>query len=752
MQLKKYQQRTIDQLEEFLQELRKHGAKRAFMYITEKPYKSEAFGDVPFICIKIPTGGGKTLVGCEAVGKIISIALQDKLDRGIVLWFTPSEAIKTQTLKKLKDRKDWHRRMLDEAFGNNVKVFSNEEALSIRKEDVDDNLCVIVSSLDAFRRDKAKQAKYKVYQENGALLDHFQNIEETKVFELDEEKTVINSLANVVRKNNPLVVVDEGHKTTSKLSVDFLTELNPSFIIEYSATPRSNSNVLVDISASELKAEQMVKIPLELESAARWENVLESGIEKRNELEKIAKKLKGEYLRPIALLQAQADTGEASVTVDSIKNFLLERKIPEGQIAIKTSKKNEIDGVDLMSRSCEIRYIITVSALAEGWDCSFAYVLVSVANLGARVAVEQVIGRVIRMPQAKRKSQEELNRSYVFASARNFNEAADEVISGLEENGYSREDVIAGGKKVEKDPLEVKKKTNVTLKVPLMAIDGERLTFEGLVEDLQLAKQDPTCDFTVFYDGDGRATIDIKEDAWERSATQSLNLVYKDKNYSRDELVKWLDKKLRFAVLERTDKVAYIESVLDFLLNQHTLSELSINRYVLADKLSELINHRMEEYAEKKFVAIQKKKGVGVVAGNEFPDSIFLKKPVPREFNKNLYERIDPLNSEESEFVDRLDLDKLPNIEFWVRNREKIDPFYIQGWKKGKFYPDFIAVSKKGNTIALEWKGGDRISNDDTKYKEEVGNLWASFGKGKQHFFLVHKGNIEEVLTKLKGF
>lgn len=751
MQLKKYQQRTIERLEEFLQELRKHGAKRAFMYITEKPYKSESFGEVPFVCIKIPTGGGKTLVGCEAVGKIMSIALQDKLDRGIVLWFTPSEAIKTQTLKKLKNRKDWHRRMLDEGFENNVKVFSNEEALSIRKEDVDDNLCIVISSLDAFRRDKTKQAKYKVYQENGALLDHFQNIQETDALELDDEKTVINSLANVVRMSNPLVVVDEGHKTTSKLSIDFLKDLNPSFIIEYSATPRSNSNILVDISASELKAEQMVKIPLVLESVARWENVLESGIEKRNELEKIAKKLKDEYLRPIALLQAQADTGETSVTVESIKSFLLERKIPAEQIAIKTSKKNEIDGIDLMSRSCEIRYIITVSALAEGWDCAFAYVLVSVANLGAKVAVEQVIGRVIRMPQAKRKPQEELNRSYVFTSARNFNDAAEEIISGLEENGYSREDVVGGGKKVEKDPLEVEKAVKATLKVPLMAIDGERLTFEGLVEDLELAKQDPACDFTVFYDGDGRATIDIKGDVWERSATQSLNLVYKDKNYSRKELVEWLDKKLRFAVLERTDKVAFVEKVLDFLLKKHTLSELSINRYVFADKLSELINLRLEEYAGKKFDAVLKKKSVGVVAGIAFPDTIFLKQPVQRNFNKNLYERIDPLNGEESEFVDRLDLDKLPNIEFWARNREKVDPFYIQGWKKGKFYPDFIAVSKKEHTIALEWKGGDRISNDDTKYKEEIGDLWASFGKGKLHFFLVHTGNVEEVLTKLKG-
>ncbi|MDP3758782.1 MAG: DEAD/DEAH box helicase family protein, partial [Candidatus Daviesbacteria bacterium] len=125
MELKRYQKTTLETLEQFLKELHKAGLRYAFMGITEKPYRADAFGEVPFVCIKIPTGGGKTLVGCHAVEKIMAGALQNKLERGIVLWFTPSEAIKTQTLKKFKDRKDSHRKVLDEAFDNNVKVFSN---------------------------------------------------------------------------------------------------------------------------------------------------------------------------------------------------------------------------------------------------------------------------------------------------------------------------------------------------------------------------------------------------------------------------------------------------------------------------------------------------------------------------------------------------------------------------------------------------------------------------------------------------
>lgn len=750
MELKKYQKNTLDTLGDFLAELRKAGLKYAFMGITEKPYQAQAFGDVPFVCIKIPTGGGKTFVGCHAVEKIMSKALSHKMDHGIVMWFTPSEAIKTQTLRKFKDRKDAHRKILDEAYDNHVRVFSNEEALSIRKSDVSGNLCVIIASLEAFRKEKTLQKKYKVYQENGSLMDHFEHIEEPDYLERDSEGTVINSLANVIRLSNPLVVIDEGHKTSTQLSIDFLKDLNPSFIVEYTATPRAGSNILVEVHASELKEQQMVKIPIVLESAAQWQNALTNGIQKRIELEKAAKKLKGEYIRPIALLQAQSKAGD--VTVEKIKEFLLEGKIPAEEIAIKISGKNELEGVDLFNKECKIRYIITVNALAEGWDCSFAYVLVSVANLGSKIAVEQIIGRIIRMPNARRKADEDFNRSYVFASARNFNEAADQIISGLESNGYSAADIVSTGKKDTVNALEAKKAVSGNLKVPMMTLSGDKLTFEDLVgSDFELAKQEPEFEFQVHYDNDGRAIIDIKEDdEWTRGAQKSLKLSYSDKSLTKNELVQWLDKKMRFTLLEKSDKVRFLEKAIEYQLKTHTLTELSVNRHVLADRMAGHIDTVLEAHAKARFDAAMRAKKITAKPFDAFPDTIALKQAVPQEFNRNYYEKIDKLNSEELGFIQRLDLDTLPNIKYWVRNREKVDPFYIQGWRKGKFYPDFVAVTKKGAVVALEWKGGDRVSNEDTAYKVEIGEIWQKLGKGKLRFFLVHTGNTEEVLSALK--
>lgn len=755
MELKKYQESALEILQSYLKELEKFGPKHSFISITGRRPNPEVFNDTPYICIKIPTGGGKTLVGCHAINEIMQTTLKRKLDKGVVMWFVPSEAIKTQTLKKFKDRHDWHRQVLDEAFQNNVRVFSNEEALRIRKEDVQDNLCIIVSSLDAFRKEKTLQKKYKVYQDNGSLLNHFETIEDQEYLE-KEEGVVVNSLANVVRMNNPLIVIDEGHKTQTELSINFLKDLNPSFIIEYTATPRSNSNILVDIYPADLKEEQMVKIPIVLESVAQWSNAIVRGIQQLKELEKEAKRNKGEYIRPIALIQAQPKSKtQNNVTVEEVQEYLRSAKIPEEQIAVKTSERNDLEGVNLFSRKCKIRYIITVSALAEGWDCSFAYVLISVANVGSRIAVEQIIGRIIRMPNAQRKEIESLNRSYIFASARNFNEAATNIIKGLEKNGYSKQDLLGVSTQdgSSKNPMEVERSVKSDFAVPMMSLDGEKLTFEELVgEDFQLVSQNAEFDFEIHYDSDGRAIIDIQDDnQWHKGKQQILRLTYEDKNFSEHELIQWLDKKLRFTMIKKSDKVEFIEKAIKHQLEQKSLATLAVNRFLLLERLRQIITDILVKHARERLDQLITQEKISVNTYESFHKTIILKQEIPQEFNKNYYEKIDKLNQEEKSFLERLDLDSLPNIKFWIRNREKQDPFYMQGWKKNKFYPDFVAVTEKGNIIALEWKGEDRISNEDTEYKTKIGQMWTELGKDKLHFFLVHNGNAEEVLNAVKS-
>jgi hypothetical protein len=112
-----------------------------------------------------------------------------------------------------------------------------------------------------------------------------------------------------------------------------------------------------------------------------------------------------------------------------------------------------------------------------------------------------------------------------------------------------------------------------------------------------------------------------------------------------------------------------------------------VNRYLLAERLRMVIEDRLADHAKEVFDGFLAKKKIGLTPSPPYPGMITLKSPEGKIFNKNLYERIDRINGEERAFVERIDLGTLENIDFWVRNREKVDPFYIQGWRRGKFYP-----------------------------------------------------------------
>lgn len=118
--------------------------------------------------------------------------------------------------------------------------------------------------------------------------------------------------------------------------------------------------------------------------------------------------------------------------------------IPENQIAVKTSNVDDLKGQDLMSRDCEIRYIITVNALKEGWDCPFAYILASLANRTSTVDVEQILGRILRQPYATQHKSPLLNTSYVLTNSVDFHTTLEKIVAGLNKAGFSRKDYRIG--------------------------------------------------------------------------------------------------------------------------------------------------------------------------------------------------------------------------------------------------------------------------------------------------------------------
>lgn len=760
MQLKKYQQTTLEELQKYILETRNYTTEKAagvaFMIRTDKNYNwVPEIGRSPFVCIKVPTGGGKTLIAAHSAGIVFKDYLGERSDKGMVMWFVPSDAIKTQTLNNLRDRNHPYREVLDERFDNAVKVFDLSEAKAIKKDDLLDNLCIVISTLSAFRR-KDKEW-LKAYQDNGALMLYFEGLNAVDFDFLDKDKDgeIIYSLANVIKLHNPLVIADEGHNVQTELSFDMLKGLNPSFVLEFTATPRGQSNVLVNISAKELKKEKMIKMPIYLANKTPWQETIYEGIAKLHDLEKRAKKIKGEYIRPIMLLQAEQEIESATkVYVEKIKIFLIqEAKIAEEEIVIQTAKKKELPEIKiLLSRACPIRYIITVNALREGWDCPFAYVLVSVSHLGARLSVEQTIGRIMRLPNAEEKTDPTLNSAYIFASTQNFNQTSEMVIKGLQGNGYEDIVPIAGG--VSAVVNEYKKKIkDRKIVVPYINIkDGEifrKLDYVGdLIGDAVILKSNDTVvDFQPVAGGQ-IVKIDVGSGGeLIRDAAGKLGLVYHFKDFTADDLLSWFRAKVQRGFIAIEEMNVYLKKVIDKLLIRHNLSKLSANRYQIKEVIETKINEIIDNVTKKKFDEFLRKKLL-VHQGEQFifEDNISLLNISPENFERHLYEKAGKMNDEELDFAQKLD--DFENVHWWFRNPE-MSGFYVQGWKRYKFYPDFIAKTKKGNYIILEYKGEHLVGSEDSDYKEAIGKIWQKISGKNYYFEMVSKKSAGDILNKV---
>ncbi|OOO64645.1 hypothetical protein BS638_10365 [Clostridium tepidum] len=465
LELKTYQEKVLEHLENYCKLCNEKGAERAFLEYTGRPYIGiKQLPGLPYICLKVPTGGGKTFLASHSISIVRKEYL--RIDNCTVLWIVPTNQIKEQTLNALKDRNHPYRLAIESNENNRVKVFDLQEAMFTSKAEYDNSTCIIISTLAALRIEDINGRK--IYESNGHLMNHFIGIDEIQKNNLEkgQEGEILYSLANVFRMRRPIIIMDEAHNARTELSFDSLARFNPSAIIEFTATPQQvhdpergfyASNVLHAVSAAELKAEHMIKMPIYLETNTNWRDILKNAIARRNDLDKIADEeyaITKEYIRPILLIQAQPRSQQKeTLTVESVKESLInDYNIPEEFIRIQTGDIRELDGINLFDSDCKVKYIITVQALKEGWDCSFAYVLCSLSDVSSSTSAEQLIGRILRLPNAQPKKKQELNCAYAYVVSEQFHHTLAALGNGLIENGFSEYEAKTYIQSIEEGP------------------------------------------------------------------------------------------------------------------------------------------------------------------------------------------------------------------------------------------------------------------------------------------------------------
>lgn len=428
---KRYQQETLDTLRRFLARTREDDAGKAFEEITGERYRElREMPGVPYVCLRIPTGGGKTILAAQC----LKLAAETYLERDypLALWLVPSNAIRAQTVEALKNPQHPYRRVLDDAFEGRVRVFDIGEFAHLRPADVRDNACIVVGTIQTLRVQNTEGRK--VYDHHEALMPFFPAGNYPPALERDGKGAVKHSFANLLHLQRPLLIVDEAHNAVTGLTREMQARINPVCIIEFTATPRAQSNELVRVPASALKSEEMIKLPLVLSAHTSWQSAVSGAIAERKRLADLAANER-EYLRPIVLFQAQ--NKGLDVTAEVLKQHLIESEsIAAARIATVTGEQRELDGVNLFDRACPIEYVITIQALKEGWDCSFAYVFCSLANIRSGADVEQLLGRVLRMPYARKRSAAALNKAYAHVCEPAFYDAAMALRDRLVDMGF----------------------------------------------------------------------------------------------------------------------------------------------------------------------------------------------------------------------------------------------------------------------------------------------------------------------------
>lgn len=855
MKLKRFQEDAISVLTQYLERARLAGdPEQAFIEILRErePGNSPAtyrtiagLVGVPNVCLRLPTGGGKTLLASHTVATAGRHFLER--DFPVVLWMVPTNTIRTQTAEALKKSSHPYRAALDEAFDSRVSVFDISEIAQIRPQDLTERVTVIVTTIQSLRTSNTEGRKAYAHSEN--FEPHFAHIPtNARGLERDEKGKIKFSFVNLMAFHRPLVIVDEAHKAGTDLSFEMLAALKPACIVEFTATPntdaRNGSNVLFRASAAEVKTAELIKLPIVLTEHPDWRAAVHDALATRARLAETAKS-DSHYIRPIALFQAQ-DKGQ-EVTVEVLKQYLIDNEnIAADRIAVATGEQRELDTINLFDPTCPIEFIITVEALKEGWDCSFAYVLCSVANINSATDIEQLLGRVLRMPYAKNRAHAALNRAYTHVSSTRFGEGAlaltdtlvkkmgfepDEAAAVVEQRqaplpgvdvntdlftrtpvlietldrapdltGLSSEildrvkvDTIADGSvtvTVTGDiPHELEQRLMDT--VPhegrervRTAVERHRITHRNSIAPVECGERFPVPRLCIGVQGElelaekelildlGGWTLNnylpeltpqefsVHETAerWEVDL-QGGKVVYKHLEQSNQleigalrldwtelQLSRWLDRECRQPDIQQPVLLEFCRKIVSFLTSVRRISLSDLLRFKY--QLSKAIQQKIAAYRQLAYS--QSYQNCLFSPQAEVVTSLlgalnFEKLPYPTtdtykgayQFKKHFYGSIGDLASEGEEFECAQIIDTLSQVKFWVRNlSNRPQTSFWLPTSTDRFYPDFVVMLTDGRILVVEYKGADRLTNDDTKEKTNVGELWAN-KSDRQSLFLL---------------
>lgn len=577
-----------------------------------------------------------------------------------------------------------------------------------------------------------------------------------------------------------VVIVDEEHMFSgknAKKSEKVLARINPKLEIRISATPISQGDEMVTVYREDVVKEEMIKESIVLNPALNpgddslTETLIREALAKRNEIAQAYNSL-NININPLLLIQLPNDTNEANTAEDTrikdeVVKYLSAKEgitVQNGRLAVWLSKEKEnLQGIEDLDNLTEV--LLFKQAIALGWDCPRAAVLLIFRKMESFTFTMQTLGRILRMPEQKFYTNPLLNKGYVYTdlSRKQVEIASDDM-------------AYISRMRAERRP----KLTNVELTstyTERKSSDRRRLgpKFRGILKDA-LARQwsltyNPTL-FSLFEDD--------KEPADDVEAKKAGNRVIAARTVKIDvssisvEIPKDLVIADELGTVEVTNRVRFARTSAELsrVFDDYCLSQLSgWEKYwslptfenALIESFDELLG--VDELSTKKIVLYHQNRpffsGVIENALVEYEKTMNMRRkaserdfirykwevPEERTYNEQSCQEendvhnhaLEPFVKEnrasapEERFVKYLEANT-QYIDWWYKNGESgmsdyAVPYTKAGGEKGLFYVDFIVRMKNGVVFLLDTKTKDSRPDDPYKHNGLIDYIASQSGK-----------------------
>ena len=359
-------------------------------------------GDTRPIIFKSPTGSGKTFM----ISKVIDeIADENQEDNFCFIWASIGKGeLHIQSKDAVSSYLDGFPEcsLLEEDFFGSRKYIKNKEIVFVNWE----KLINKDSATGSWKNNLMKD------QEGQSFIDV---LEETRK-----------------RKTKIVLIVDESHigdKVTSRIT-EFKDEIIiPNFVIEMSATPTGTPTV--EVKETDVIEEGMIKVNIIVNEGITKKDrqtkeldseqlVLTKAEEKRQELIEEYKKL-NVNVNPLILVQIpNSEAGEDKKVV--IQDFLRDKgiNVDNGLLKLWCDNAGNFDKKLVRENDDKTCYLIFKTAVATGWDCPRAHVLVKFREGKSETFEIQTVGRILRTAEAKHYDNEVLDDAYIFTNEKDF--------------------------------------------------------------------------------------------------------------------------------------------------------------------------------------------------------------------------------------------------------------------------------------------------------------------------------------------